>query len=162
MIEVLLQRLASRNWQPSLDNAWRAVVTEGRRGAADIAEHLRGRDVDRRVTAERIPRPESDDAEEAFRATDRLQVELGRRVGRASHAAWAASNAELDDSLHELFVAADALRRALDRYCTGKHSLSAGGPRTGTDIEAMWGRYVYWRIELNRQGRDLGFVFADP
>jgi hypothetical protein len=161
VIEVLLQRLAAQHWQPSLENAWIAVVDEGRRGAADIAEHL-GHEMSRRVTLEGIPSPDSRDAKKAYRATDRLQIELGHRVGRASHAAWAASHAELDDSLHKLFRAADTLRRALDRYCAGKHSVTAGRPRTRDDIEGKWRDYVCWLLELDRQGRDLGFATPIP
>ena len=167
VIEALLQRVAARSWQPSLEATWGAVVRAGRRGAHDIAEdlgHDRADDIadavghggemetSKHVTAETLPKAGTSEAEQAYEAANRLQFEIGLRVDRASHAAFAAGQSEIDDALHDLFTAADDLQRVLYRWFTGTPSRTAGAPRTPFEVEDRWRSYLEALVRLHQLG----------
>lgn len=162
VLDVLLKRLDVLPWHPSLEATWAAVVNAGRRGAADVAEQLRGSDPENLVRQSEMPAPDSEQARAAYHLTKELQVELGHRVTRASQAARAVDQSELDESLNGLFSAADTLQRALDRYITGTPSVSAERLRTGDDIEHKWHAYVCVLLRVYRQGRALDYPAVVP
>jgi hypothetical protein len=160
VIEALLQRVAAQSWQPSLEATWRAVVKAGRRGADDIADELG--DERHHVTADALPKSRTSEAEHAYEAATSLQFEIGLRVDRASHAAFAAGQSELDDALHEAFTAADDLQRVLYRWFTGGRSRTAGAPRTPIEVEERWRHYLESLVRLHRRGLDLDFEREMP
>lgn len=127
----------------------------GRRGADDIAEELG--DKRHHVTADTLPESRTLEAEQAYEAATRLQFEIGLRVDRASHAAFAAGQSALDDALHEVFTAADDLQRVLYRWFTGRRSRTAGARRTPVEIEDRWRYYLESLVRLHQRGLDLDF-----
>ena len=126
-----------------------------RRGATDLRKLLlMGAS---RVEAANLPKPGDRETEEAYEVAHKLWISLDSRVTNASLAAFASDHSELGESMHRMATAADTLQRGLERYSTRTPS-HGGEYRTPKSIAQDWRLYVGRLLQVEEQGRKLGFT----